>query len=151
MPDPADSTTPPASPSSQLPPDAPELLPELPPAQLVMAMALAFLVPGLGHLYLRRLTRGVIFIVLVALAIGIGCNLQGNLYVPVQHQPLTYLATWASMGMGIPYFALRYGMHYEGEPSAAGFDYGTTFLLTAGLMNLLLVLDVWDIGTGKKE
>ena len=34
---------------------------------------------------------------------------------------------------------------------AAGYEYGTAFLLTAGLMNLLLVLDAWDIARGKKE
>jgi hypothetical protein len=128
-----------------------DALPSLPPAQLVMAVVLAWLVPGLGHIYVKRLARGVIFFVLVAVSIGVGCELQGNLYTPMKGQPLSYLATYASMGMGIPYFALRYGLHYEGEQEASGYEYGTAFLLTAGLMNLLLVLDVWDIGTGKKE
>ena len=40
---------------------------------------------------------------------------------------------------------------YDGDPIGAGYEYGTVFLLTAGLMNLLLVLDAWDIATGKKE
>ncbi len=123
----------------------------LPAAQLVMAVALAWLVPGLGHIYLKRVARGLIFFVLVVLAAVIGCMLQGNLYRPITGQPLTYLATLGSMGMGIPYFVLRYGMHYEGAQEAVGFEYGTAFLLTAGLMNLLLVLDAWDIGSGKKD
>jgi hypothetical protein len=123
----------------------------LPSAQLVMAVALAWLVPGLGHVYLKRLARGLIFFVLVLAAIVIGCNLQGNLYRPTPGAPLSYLGTLGSMGMGIPYFVLRYGMHYEGAQEAAGFEYGSAFLLTAGLMNFLLVLDAWDIGLGKKE
>ena len=40
---------------------------------------------------------------------------------------------------------------YHGTPEAAGFEYGTVFLLSAGLMNLLLALDVWDLATGAKE
>jgi hypothetical protein len=123
----------------------------LPAAQLVMAVALAWLVPGLGHVFLKRTARGVVFFVLVLLAIGIGCGLQGNLYRPVPGQVLSRVATLGSMGAGIIYFVLRYGMHYEGQQEAPGFEYGTAFLLTAGLMNLLLVLDVWDIGSGKKE
>ncbi len=123
----------------------------LPVAQLVLGLALAWLVPGLGHIYLKRAVRGVVFLVLVVIAVAIGYSLQGNLYRPTPGQPLTYLATLGSIGMGVPYFVLRYAMHYEGVQEAAGFEYGTAFLLTAGLMNLLLVLDVWDIGSGKKE
>ena len=55
------------------------------------------------------------------------------------------------MGMGFLYFLLRFGLHYQGNIMAAGYEYGTAFLLTAGLMNLLLVLDAWDIVRGKKE
>jgi hypothetical protein len=139
-----------SSPSGELPAAEPELSP-LPAAQLVMAVALAWLTPGLGHVYLKRTVRGVVFFLLVMIAIGIGCGLQGHLYQPMQGQLLSYLATLGAMGSGIPYFVLRYGLHYDGQQEAPGFEYGTAFLLTAGLMNLLLVLDVWDIGSGKKE
>jgi len=123
----------------------------LPAAQLVMAVALAWLVPGLGHVYLKRAVRGLIFFVLVIVALAVGCSLQGNLYRPAAGQWLSYLATFGEIGTGVPYLVLRYGMHYEGQQEAPGFEYGTAFLLTAGLMNLLLVLDVWDIGSGQKE
>jgi len=135
-----------ASPSRTAP-----VAPRLPAAQLVMAVALAWLVPGLGHVYLKRAVRGLIFFALVIVALAVGCSLQGNLYRPVPGQWLSYLATFAEIGTGVPYFVLRYGMHYEGQQEAPGFEYGTAFLLTAGLMNLLLVLDVWDIGSGQKE
>ena len=81
----------------------------------------------------------------------IGCRLQGNLYTPVQGQPLTLLATLGCMGMGVPYFVLRYLLDYHGDVMAVGYEYGTAFVLTAGLMNLLLILDAWDIALGKKE
>ncbi len=142
----------PPTPSGTLPPSRTvPVAPRLPAAQLVMAVALAWLVPGLGHVYLKRAVRGLIFFALVIIVFAIGCSLQGNLNPRVPGQWLTYLATFAEMGIGVPYFVLRYGMHYEGQQEAPGFEYGTAFLLTAGLMNLLLVLDVWDIGSGQKE
>jgi len=55
------------------------------------------------------------------------------------------------MGTGALYFALRYIVGYTGDVQSGGYDYGTAFLVTAGLMNLLLVLDVWDIMAGRKE
>ena len=117
----------------------------------VVAVFSAWLVPGLGHVYLKRRLRGLAFFALVIASVLIGCQLEGNLYQPVPKQPLTILATLGSMGMGFPYFLLRYGLHYQGVEQGAGYEYGTAFLLTAGLMNLLLVLDVWDIVRGKKE
>jgi TM2 domain-containing membrane protein YozV len=146
----ADTASPEAPPAPSPSQDA-QVAQPLPAAQAVMAVALAWLVPGLGHIYLKRVARGVIFFLLVTIAIGIGCGLQGNLYKPMQGQWLTYLATFGEIGMGVPYFVLRYGLRYEGQQEAAGYEYGTAFLLTAGLMNLLLVLDAWDIASGQKE
>jgi len=126
--------------------------PVIPPrGNPVVATLSAWLVPGLGHVYLKRRLRGLAFAGLIVVAIMVGCKLEGNLYTPIPGQPLTYLATLGSMGMGFPYFLLRYWLHYQGNIRGAGFEYGTAFLLTAGLMNWLLVLDAWDIVRGKKE
>lgn len=135
---------------------APQPQPAPPPARppqgnLVVAVLSAWLVPGLGHFYLKRRLRGLVFFVLVIVSMLVGCWLEGNLYTVVPGQPLTMLATLASMGMGFAYFVLRYVLHYQGNIMGAGYEYGTAFLLTAGLMNLLLVLDAWDIVRGKKE
>jgi len=131
-------------------------VPQAPPAvrpqrNPVVAVLSAWLVPGRCHVYLKRHRRGLVFFVLVIVSLLIGCKLEGNLYVVVPGQPLTILATLGSMGLGFPYFLLRYGLHYQGNVMGAGYEYGTAFLLTAGLMNLLLVLDAWDIVRGKKE
>jgi hypothetical protein len=116
-----------------------------------VAVLSAWLIPGLGHFYLRRRLRGLAFLVLVLVSILVGARLEGNLYQVTPGQPLTILATLASMGMGFLYFLFRYALHYQGNIAGAGFEYGTAFLLTGGLMNLLLVLDAWDIVRGKKE
>ena len=119
-------------------------------ARTVATLLAAWLVPGCGHLMLGRLRRGVIFFLVVLTAIVVGCLLEGNLYRVLPNQPLTILATLGSMGMGTPYFILRFIFGYQGNIVAAGYEYGSAFLLTAGLMNLLLILDAWDIVRGRK-
>jgi len=120
-------------------------------AAIVLVAIAGWLVPGLGHFLLGRRLRGLAFLALVVLALGVGYALDGYLFRPEAGQPLTFLGTVASMGMGIPYFTLRYVLDYTGRPEAAGYEYGTAFLLTAGLMNLLLLLDIGDIARGKKD
>jgi len=116
-----------------------------------VAGVLAWLVPGLGHIYVKRWQRGLAFFVLVVAAVWIGCALQGNLAHPVPNQPISGLATLGTIGMGLPYFLLRSVFGYTGDLVAPSFEYGSAFLVTAGLMNWLLVLDAWDISRGKKE
>lgn len=116
-----------------------------------LASLLAAVFPGMGHLYLGRLPRALLFAAIVLCAAALGVLLHGNLWTPVEGRPLTWLATLGTMGMGLPYFVLLFGLRYAGDISAPGFEYGTAFLLGAGLMNLLLVLDAWDIATGRKE
>lgn len=122
-----------------------------PQGNAVVAVALAWLVPGLGHVYLKRWLRGLAFCLLFFVALGVGYALEGKLYRPMAGQPLSVLGTLGSFGMGIPYLVLRFAMHYEGNIMGPGFEYGTAFLLTAGLMNWLLVFDAWDISRGYKE
>ena len=114
-------------------------------------LVVAWLVPGAGHFVLGRRGRGVSFFLLVLAAVVTGFFLDGNLYRVLPDQPLTMLATLGSMGMGAPYFFLRFYLGYQGDLTSIGYEYGTAFLLTAGLMNLLLVMDVWDIARGRKE
>jgi hypothetical protein len=129
----------------------PSPAPALPPVgNPVVAAVAAFLVPGLGHVYLRRWRRGLAFFLLVAVSLWVGWNLQGNLYTVERNEPLSILGTLGAMGMGIPYFLFRM-QKYAGDILSPGYEYGTAFLLTAGLMNWLLVLDAWDISRGKKE
>jgi hypothetical protein len=92
-----------------------------------------------------------VFGAVILTAIVCGALLDGNLWTPVEGRPLTWLATLGTMGMGLPYFVLLRALGYSGDITSAGYEYGTAFLLGAGLMNLLLVLDAWDIGTGRKE
>ena len=125
--------------------------PSLPPVgNPVVAAVAALLIPGLGHVYLRRWRRGLVFFLLIVISLWVGCTLKGNLHQIERNDPLSILATLGAMGMGVPYFLLRMS-NYAGDILSPGYEYGTAFLLTAGLMNWLLVLDAWDISRGKKE
>ena len=116
-----------------------------------LAALLAWLVPGLGHLYLGRWLRGLAFCALVSTAALVGVTLDGKLWRPESGKPLSYLATPGAMGLGAGYFVLRTGLGYRGDVTAAGYEYGSAFLLTAGLMNVLLVLDALDVSRGRKR
>ena len=111
----------------------------------------AWPIPGLGHFLLGLRGRAIAFLGLVMFSAGMGCLLQGKLFVVVPGQPLSALGTLASMAMGVPYFVLRYLTGYEGDITSASYEYGGAFLLTAGLMNALVILDAWDIATGSRQ
>lgn len=128
-----------------------ETLPAAQTPRGLLTLGLAWLVPGSGHLLLGRRARGAAFCLIILASLAIGVALDGRLYRMLPNQPLTTLATLGSMGMGAPYFILRFLAGYEGNVVKAGYEYGTAFILTAGLMNLLLVLDVWDILAGRKD
>lgn len=119
-------------------------------ARAVLTVIAAWLVPGAGHFALGRRGLALAFCLIVAVGIALGLLLDGNLHQIVAGRPLTLLFTLASMGMGMPYFLMRYGAGYAGDVMSPGYEYGSAFLITAGLMNLLLVLDVWDRLRGRR-
>ena len=117
-----------------------------------VAMLLAYLVPGAGHFYLGRRGRALAFFLIIAALFTIGLRLDAMLYTIAnsQRQPLALLATVGSMGSGALYlFGRMFGP--AGDIRSLTFEYGRMFTLTAGLMNLLLVLDCYDIGVGRKQ
>jgi hypothetical protein len=115
-----------------------------------IAMILALLIPGGGHYYLGRRVRATAFFVIVMFLFLSGIWLHGRLYVPQGGGLLGLLATIGSMGVGLAYFiGLHVGAH--GDITTITFEHGTAFMLTAGLMNLLLVLDSFDIAENRKQ
>jgi hypothetical protein len=121
------------------------------PWRALALAVLAWLVPSSGHVVLGKRLRALGFLVVIASAFSLGIYLDGNLHRIVGGQPLSILATLGSMGSGLPYLAARFVSGYSGDPSGPTYEYGTIFLLSAGLMNLLLVLDVWDHASGRRE
>lgn len=123
---------------------------ETPPARAYLAALAAWALPGAGHWFLDRPRRALVYFALVLTTLAIGCYLDGRLPWQWSGSPLMTLATLGAMGVGTPYFALRFGLGYEGVVGSGSYEYGSAFILTAGLMNLLLVLDAWDVALGAK-
>jgi len=118
---------------------------------LSVLLASAWLVPGLGHLLLRRRLRAVVFFAVILVSFVVGILLDGELILPQPGDPLSYLAAVATVGNGALFLLARALDVGQGVATAVSYEYGNTFLLTAGMMNLLLVLDVHDIARGRKE
>ncbi|HEY3057286.1 MAG TPA: DUF6677 family protein [Thermoanaerobaculia bacterium] len=118
----------------------------------ITAMVLAYVIPGAGHFYLGYRARAAIFFVIVLVLFVIGLSIDGSLYTLRDSGGalLKILASLGSMGAGALYFIAR-AMGLHGDVTSITYEYGTTFTLTAGLMNLLLVLDCFDIAEGRKE
>ncbi len=117
----------------------------------VLAMALAWAIPGLGHFYLGRRRTAIAFLAIVTVTFLAGLSFQGRLYAIERGQPLTILATFAVYGAGLLNIAARaLSESPVGTILAPTYEYGCAYLLTAGLMNLLLILDAHDIARGRK-
>jgi hypothetical protein len=121
-------------------------------ARTITSMILAWVLPGAGHVYLGRHGRGVAFFAIVVSLFVIGISIDGSLYTiaTADGSVLKLLASVASMGSGLLYFVARQ-LGAPGDVVSATFEYGTMFTLTAGLMNLLLVLDCYDLARGVKS
>jgi len=146
---------------------------EVSPGRLAAALIVGWLVPGAGHAMLGRVRRGVVFFALIMGSFGLGLAHDGRLalYAP-REGFLTGLQLVANMGIGPADLFARMSVYGEAaytvpdqssplyRPRIEKFRerqrsvvsaYGTAYLWSAGLMNLLLLMDVWDIAKRRKD
>jgi hypothetical protein len=112
------------------------------------------LIPGLSHLCLGRKGRAAAFFAIVGTTYAIGLTLSGALFPFDAPNWLYRLGGVAQAGLGLPYFGGRLAGWGALRPEAVTdvmFGYGSTFLVAAGLMNMLLIMDAFDIAVGRKE
>jgi hypothetical protein len=120
------------------------------PGMLALVCIAAWLVPGAGHILQRRTQKGVVFLVVLSLMFAIGLLLNGRLFPLEVSDPLVFLGAIANRGVGVPYVIARMLDLGAGLVTAATYEYGNTFLMTAGLLNFLVILDAFDIAMGRK-
>ena len=119
------------------------------------AVALGWLIPGAGHLLLKKTGRGVLLLLAVTGMFLCGLLMRGAMFHPQSGDLLTTLInTGGFVGdvcSGMLYL-LSVWLGYN-QPDMAGHvhDYGTKFLVTAGLLNLLAMVDVFEIAAGRKD
>ena len=110
----------------------------------------AWAIPGAGHLWLGRRMKGLIFLVALPLMFAIGLGIHGRLPAFDLSDPLVGLAAVANVGIGLPYFVASFYNLGIGDVRAVTYEYGNTFLIVAGLLNLLVVIDAYDVAMGRK-
>lgn len=119
-------------------------------SQTYLVCAVAWLLPGAGHLWLGRRQKGLTCLIMLPLMFAFGLWLEGRLFPFEPAQPLVALAALADLGVGAPYLIAR-AMHAgAGRVVAITYEYGNAFLIVAGLLNMLVVLDAFDIAQGRK-
>jgi len=118
-------------------------------------VALAWLIPGGGHFLLKRPGRGVLLAGSVALMFLLGLMMRGALFSPQTGDILTtviYVGGFiGNLMSGIFYFLAVWLGYSQVDVAGHVHDYGTKFLVAAGLLNILAMVDAFEIATGKKE
>ena len=116
----------------------------------VVVTVAGWLVPGLGHLLLRKWGRALVYFLAVGALAVTGLALRGNIFSASSSDAFDILGFLANLGAGVFYFVAR--MMESGGPdvSRAAGDYGTRFFATAGVLNLLCVLEAHEIARGRK-
>lgn len=109
-----------------------------------------WLLPGLGHALQRMWGRAVIVFVAVGLLVFAGATMRGNLFTSSGNDAFDTLGYIADLGTGSFYFVARALERNGADVSHAGGDYGTRFLATAGVLNLLAALHAYEAARGRK-
>ena len=108
-------------------------------------------VPGLGHALLGKWDRAVIFFGSIAIMVALGIRLQGRLFNPDFGDFFSALKFIADAGSGLFYWIPWVRGMGTGDPTAYTYDYGNAFIYVAGLLNMLIIVDAFDIALGRKR
>ncbi len=117
---------------------------------LVLLCMAAWAVPGAGHLWMGRRQKGLMFLLALPAMFLSGLLLHGRIFPFELSEPLVALAAVANVGAGAPWLLARMTDAGSGVVTAWTYEYGNCFLIVAGLLNFLVVLDAFDIGMGRK-
>jgi hypothetical protein len=110
----------------------------------------AWLLPGLGHALQRMWARAVVVFLTVGLLVVAGASLRGNVFSSSSGDVFDTLGYVADLGAGSFYMVARALERDGADVSHSGGDYGTRFLATAGVLNLLAALHAYEAARGRK-
>jgi hypothetical protein len=123
----------------------------MPSTMSVLAPAIGWLIPGAGHLMQKRWIRGFLLMGSVVTMFVLGLLMQGRIYKPNGGDILDVLGFVGDIGAGGLYIATRAFDIGNVIVAHATADYGTKYLIVAGLLNFISVADAYHIATGKKS
>jgi hypothetical protein len=129
---------------------------QTPPAPPLTAISIAapvagWLIPGAGHIIQKRWIRGLLLMFSVAVLFFAGLGMQGKVYGFNTGDLLDILGFFGDVGTGALYMAARSMDWGQGAVYRATADYGTKFIIVAGLLNLVSAVDAYHIASGKKQ
>src|SRR5215203_5490499 len=121
--------------------------------------AAAWFIPGIGHLLQKKWARAILMGGSVWLCFFLGLQMGGHMFDLSTGQGSSQLLQVppmiANLGTGALYIvSWLLGSGFADDPAQAAratYEYGNTFLLIAGLMNYLNMLDAFDIAAGRKS
>lgn len=108
-----------------------------------------WLVPGAGHFLLRKWGRGALLAASILGMFAIGISMQGRLYGSA-HDILDFLTLSGDLGNGLLYFVSRAMGLGTDLVQVTTADYGTRFIVVAGLLNVIAAVDAHNLRTGRK-
>ena len=123
----------------------------MPSTMSVLAPAIAWLIPGAGHLIQKRWIRGFLLMASVVTMFVLGMLMQGRIYKPNGGDILDILGFVGDVGSGGLYIVTSVLGMGQGIVAHATADYGTKFMIVAGLLNFISVADAYHIAIGKKS
>jgi len=107
--------------------------------------------PGLGHALLGKWDRAVVFFVCITAMMLLGIHLEGRLFNPDFGDIFSTLKFLADAGAGLLYWIPLLRGLGPGNPTAYTYDFANVFIYVAGLLNMLVIVDVFDIAMGRKS
>jgi hypothetical protein len=117
----------------------------------VVAPAVGWLIPGAGHLIQKRWIRGLLLMASVVIMFVLGLLMDGRIYRPNGGDILDILGFIGDLGAGGMYIVSRaMDLGHTIVPHTTA-DYGTKYLIVAGLLNFISVADAYHIAIGKKS
>ena len=128
-----------------------QVIPVAGPVQTAGACVAGLLVPGLGHAILKKWDRALVFLGSLSVMFALGLRLDGRLFNPDFTDFFGALKFTADAGNGLLYWFCWLNGLGTGEPTAYTYDFGNLFIYAAGLLNMLTVVDVFDIAMGRKK
>jgi hypothetical protein len=118
--------------------------------QALVALLVAWLVPGGGHLMQRRWIRGALLFAAIVTMFFAGLAMGGKVYTPNTGELLDMLGFVGDLGAAGLYALARIAGWGAVAVQVVVADYGTKFIVVAGLLNVVAAVDAHNIALGKK-
>src|SRR5579871_1030362 len=120
-------------------------------AMAILAPAVGWLIPGAGHMIQKRWIRGALLFLSIVSLFLLGLAMQGRIYKANGGDILDILGFVGDVGAGAFYIVTLAQDWGQGAIAFATADYGTKFMIVAGLLNFIAVADAYHIAIGKKQ